>query len=297
MTSPVINTKQLVGILDGLVNLAPTLTHLIIADLGVDDAQANLLFILKLKNLKHLDVSNCREKFPLNTYKNPSLFLAKLVFHLTSLKYLDISGTNLGGSVIFKEAEEIDYIKKRLYEDLIDEENSFKDVKLDQFETIKSGVSGLMFLNNEKKMLDFFGCFSCDNSVSTRLNLPAVNIAGEENERHLYTSLETYMIDRPLFLLDGLNHLFELYRDELVEDKLMGGHLIMNTMEKHLDNSRIQISGSASLFYVLKYWKEEHGQLPHFYLQRMIKTVINGMEEHIEESAVIEKINYCIILI
>ena len=64
MTSPVINTKQLVGILDGLVNLAPTLTHLIIADLGVDDAQANLLFILKLKNLKHLDVSNCREKFP-----------------------------------------------------------------------------------------------------------------------------------------------------------------------------------------------------------------------------------------
>ena len=281
-----INTKQLVGILDGLLNLSSSLTHLIIADLGVDDAQANLSYLLRLRNLKHLDVSNCREKFPLNTYKNPSLFLAKLVYHLTSIKYLDISGTNLGGSIIFKEVEEVDYIKKRLFEDLIDEINDYQRVKLDQIETIKSGVSGLMFLNNQTKMLDFLGCFSCDNSVSSRSNLPAVLIAGEENEQHLYTSLETYMADRPLFLLDGLNHLFELYRDELVEDKLMGGHLIMNTMERHLDNSRIQISGSASLFYVLKYWKEENVHLPHFYLKRLIKTVINGMEEHIEESAV-----------
>jgi len=287
LSGPVASSVQLVGILDGLVNLARSLTHLLIADLGVDDAQANLSFILRLKSLKYLDVSNCREKFPMNSYKNPSLFLAKLVYHLTSLKSLDISGTNLGGSVIFKEAEEIDYIKKRLYEDLIDDPSQFQDVKLDQIETIKSGVSGLMFLNNEKKMLDFFGCFSCDNSVSSRANLPALSIAGEENEQNLYTSLETYMMDKPLFLLDGLNHLFELYRDELVEDKLMGGHLIMNTMEKHLDNSRIQISGSASLFYVLKYWKEEHVQLPHFYLKRLIKTIINGMEEHIEESAVI----------
>jgi Zyg-11 family protein len=111
-------------------------------------------------------------------------------------------------------------------------------------------------------------------------------VAGEDCEKNLYTSLEAYVNERPLFVLDALNHLFEAYRDELVEEKLLGGHLIMNTMEKNLDNSRIQISGSASLFYVLKYWKEENAQLPPFYLKRLIQTVINGMEEHIDEPAV-----------
>jgi hypothetical protein len=138
----------------------------------------------------------------------------------------------LGGSVIFKEADEVEYIKKRLFDDLdrLDASNDENLEKLDKFVPIKSGVSGLMFLNNEKQRLDFLGCFCCDNSVSSRQNLPALKIAGEENEHHLYTSLEVYMTDRPLFLLDALNHLFELYRDELIEDKLLGGHLIMNTM-------------------------------------------------------------------
>lgn len=60
--------NELVGCLDGLTHLAPTLTHLLMADLNVDDIQANLKFILKLKALKHLDISNCREKPPLNRY-------------------------------------------------------------------------------------------------------------------------------------------------------------------------------------------------------------------------------------
>lgn len=58
--------NEKVGCLDGLANLANSLTHLLMADLNVDDVQANLKFILKLKSLKHLDVSNCREKPPLN---------------------------------------------------------------------------------------------------------------------------------------------------------------------------------------------------------------------------------------
>ena len=118
--------------------------------------------------------------------------------------------------------------------------------------------------------------------------MPAVRVASEESERSLYTSLETYS-ERPLFLLDVLNHLFELYRDEAIEDKLLGGFFIMNTMDAHVGHSRIQISGCASLFYVLKYWKEENvnvRHLPYFYLKRLISTVINGMEEHIDDSAV-----------
>jgi hypothetical protein len=296
-------SSDLVGCLDGLLCLAPTLTHLLIADLHVDDIQANLKFILKLKNLRHLDVTNCREKPPLNRYKNPSLLLAKLVYHLTNLTSLDISGTNLTGSTIFKEQDEIDYIKKRLYDDLIDEYHDYQRAKLDQIETVTSGISGLLFLNNKNKMLEFLGCFCCDNSISARANtIPAVKIASESSETYLYNSLDVYLNERPLFLLDALNHLFELYRDEFIDDKLLGGHLIMDTMEKHLDNSRIQISGSASLFYVLKYWKEENFQLPPFYLKRLILTVINGMEEHIDESAVsiyvllINRRSFCIFL-
>lgn len=222
-----------------------------------------------------------------NRYKNPSLLLGKLAHHLTSLTSLDISGTNLTGSTIFKEQDEIDYIKKRLYDDLSDEYNDYARVKLDAIETISSGIAGLMFLNNEHKRLDFLGCFCCDNSIGARAApIPATRIAAESAEAYLYAALECFLHDRPLFLLDALNHLFELYRDESVEDKLWGGHLIMDTMERHLDNSRIQISGSASLFYVLKYCKEENVQLPSFYLKRLILAVINGMEQHIDESAV-----------
>ena len=213
--------------------------------------------------------------------------LAKLVYHLTSLTSLDISGTNLTGPMIFKEQDEIDYIKKRLYDDLTDEYNDYSRVRLDAIETVRSGIAGLMFVNNQHKRLDFLGAFCCDNSISSRSSpIPAARIASESAEAYLYTALECFLHDRPLFLLDALNHLFELYRDEFVEDKLWGGHLIMDTMERHLDNSRIQISGSASLFYVLKYWKEENFHLPPFYLKRLILAVINGMEQHIEESAV-----------
>lgn len=275
-----VTKTESVGSLYGLLHVASTLTHLVMADLSVNDVQLNLPYVLCLSQLKHLDVSHCKEVSSLNRYTNPSLHLAKLAHHLTQLTSLDISATNLSGPSLFNEAEEISYMSEKLYEDFE------AHVEMKPVKTIKSSIPGLMFLNCEK--LSFLGCFCCDHSVtSRRTQLPAVRIASEESEQHLYTALETYS-ERPLFLLDVLNHLFELYRDEAIEDKLLGGFLIMNTMDKYLDHSRIQISGCASLFYVLKYWKEENGnvqQLPYFYLRRLINTVINGMEEHIDDSA------------
>lgn len=278
--------SEFVGCLSSLASLSSTLHTLLMSDLHVEDIQANLKYILRLKNLVKLDVSSCKEK-P-NMFKNPSLLLAKLAFHLRKLNWLDISGTNICGSSLFKEEEEITYMKKKLYEDLVDECNDYERVKLDKIETIKSGIAGLMFLNNEHRMLDFLGCFSADNSIGSRQNIPARRVASESSEKDLFCALEVYAqpADRALFLLDALNHLFELYRDEFVEDRLYGGYLIMNIMEKHLSNARIQISGSASLFYVLKYLKEENVQYPTFYLKRLITTVLNGMEEHIDENAV-----------
>ena len=173
------------------------------ADLSVNDVQANLPYILCLKNLKHLDISHCKEQSSLNRYTNPSLHLAKIAHHLRFLNSLDISATNLSGPSLFNELEEINYMKEKLYED-------FEPyIKTRSVNTIKSSIPGLMFLNCEK--LSFLGCFCCDHSVTTRQILPAIKVASEESEEHLYTSLQTYC-DRPLFLLDVLNHLFELYR-------------------------------------------------------------------------------------
>ena len=275
---------EYVGCLPAIASLSATLHTLLMSDLHVEDLQANLRHMLKLKRLVKLDVSNCKEHKP-NMYRNPNLLLAKLVYHLSQLNWLDISGTNLTGSSLFKEEEEVAYIKKRLFEDLVDECNDYERVKLDRIETVKSGVAGLMFLAG--RQLDFLGCFGGDSSMSARALIPAIQVASEASEKDLFKTLEVYALpsDRALFLLDALNLLFELYRDEFVEDKLLGGYLIMNIMEKHLGNARIQISGSASLFYVLKYWKEENIQFPSFYLRRLIVTVLNGMEEHIDENA------------
>jgi len=275
-----INGAEAVGSLYGLLHLRSSLTSLIMADMSVSDIQDNLPYILCLSGLRHLDISHCKEASSLNRFTNPSLHLAKIAHHLPELASLDISATNLSGPSLFNESEEVAYITDRLYEDF-ELQAPRRPVK-----TRRSSVAGLMFLSCER--LEFLGCFCCDHSVSSRVQeLPAVRVASEENEQSLYTSLEVYS-ERPLFVLDVLNHLFELYRDEAIGDKLLGGFLIMNVMEKHVDHSRIQISGCASLFYVLKYWKEENvnvQQLPYFYLKRLISTVIAGMEVHIDDSA------------
>ncbi len=145
-----------------------------------------------------------------------------------------------------------------------------------------SSVIGLMCLHKE---LDFFGCLKCENMVSSRENIPAKCIAGDCDEDDLFTSLEVYM-DRPLFIVDTLNRLFELCRDNAISNRLYGGMLAMNCMCKYLDNSRIQVSGSASLFFILRQLKDENKSVPHFFLRRLVETVINAMEEHIDESPV-----------
>jgi Zyg-11 family protein len=154
---------------------------------------------------------------------------------------------------------------------------------IDMFDyNVNSSIIGLMCLH---KCLEFFGCLKCENMVASRENIPAKRVAGDDDEDDLLTSLEVYL-DKPLFIIDILNHLFELFRDGEISNWMYGGSLIMNCMRKYLDNSRIQVSGSASLFYVLKQSKEANRSLSYFYLKRLIETVINAMEEHIDESPV-----------
>ena len=127
---------EAVGCLYGLLHVAPTLTHLVMADLSVSDVTLNLPYILCLSSLRHLDVSHCKEVSSLNRYANPSLLLAKLAHHLTSLRSLDISATNLSGPSLFNEAEEIAYMSEKLYEDFE------PHVATRPVRTIKSSIPG-----------------------------------------------------------------------------------------------------------------------------------------------------------
>ena len=270
-------------------NLENSLKHLIFSNFNPDELVLNSKFILSLRKLNYLDISNYREKPLLNVYKNPSCLLAKLVLYLKNLHSLDISGTNLGGADLFKIEDEIEYIKGKLLAELQNEINDeFKTERIQFLNSLtpsncnQSKISGLLFLNSK---LNFLGCLNCDQNVSAREQIPAIHIAGEAKEQYLFTCLEVYL-DKPLFILDSLNHLFELYRDDMITDKSQGGYLIMNCMQKYLNNSRIQISGSASLFYVLKYSKDENKQLPQLYIKQLVETIMNGMEEHMDANAV-----------
>jgi hypothetical protein len=100
---------------------------------------SNIKFILSLKNINYLDVSNYRENNQLNIYRNPSCLLAKIVFYLKNLQSLDVSGTNLGGADMFNLKEEIEYIKRKLEEEIID----FDDFSEEEFKRER-----LQFLNN-----------------------------------------------------------------------------------------------------------------------------------------------------
>lgn len=81
------------GNLSYLTNL-PHLTSLIL--FNVQGLQNSLGSIMKLKNLKHLDISQLHEMY--GVFKNPNHTLASIVESLPNLISLDISGTNLAGT-------------------------------------------------------------------------------------------------------------------------------------------------------------------------------------------------------
>ena len=63
---------------------------------NVQEVETSLPALCQLQQLRHLDISQCKES--LATFQQPTSFLQTLVTRLTELESLDISGTNLGGS-------------------------------------------------------------------------------------------------------------------------------------------------------------------------------------------------------
>ena len=116
--------------------------------------------------------------------------------------------------------------------------------------------------------LQFLGLYKTHNDASGRQLIPARVISGDTDESQILVAGQRYL-DRPTVLESILNDLFHvlryLVRTELCElselpttryenckNLRQALDILLLAMESHLHEKHIQISGSASLYYIVK---------------------------------------------
>lgn len=216
--------------------------------------------ICQFKMLRHLDVSQHNEKHGL--YRNPNQVLGQIVDSLPHLASLDISGTNLAGTGVAEH-------------DQMDECQNKKDRDLSPQSAPMTDIPGLR--NRVQNPLDFLGLFNTSHDACHRHHIPAKRITGDASERQILTAAQAYT-DRPEILQKVLNDLFHIVRYETCHNPRVALDVILMGMRKHTSDKHIQISGSASLFYIVK--GEEKKNFNIKIKRKLIKAVLNGMWEH-----------------
>ena len=101
------------------------------------------------------------------------------------------------------------------------------------------------------KPLDFLGLYKTHNDASSRQQIPARVISGDTSETQILVAGQRYL-DRPTVLESILNDLFHVLRYENCKDLRRALDILLLAMESHLHEKHIQISGSASLYYIVK---------------------------------------------
>lgn len=212
---------------------------------NVDNIDLMVPAICKLKNLTHLDVSQSRDdhrKFP-----KPTAMLTTLVENLSHLTSLDISGTNLAGTGV----AETDKARG-------------------------SDIPGLV--SRVHNPFHFLGLYDTLHDACLRHDIPAKLIAGNANEEQILISALAY-IDRTEMLQKVLNELFHLFRFETCQYVGQALNVVLESMNRHLDERHVQISGSATLFYIVKGTDRELHEAVHV-KRKIISTLLNGMSVH-----------------
>jgi len=191
----------------------PELVSLILHN--VQEVEFSLKALCKLSKLQHLDISQCNESR--GQFLHPGAFMETLVTGLPRLRSLDISGTNLAGTG--------------------PDDRALCDI---------TGLSSRV-----EKPLDFLGLYKTHNDASSRRHIPAVCVSGDTNEAQILEAGRRYL-DRPAVLESILNDLFHVFRYETCQNTEIALDILLLAMEGHLHEKHIQISGSASLYYVVK---------------------------------------------
>ncbi|MPC27462.1 protein zer-1 homolog [Portunus trituberculatus] len=232
--------------------------------------QDTIPVLSEIKTLKFLDVSQANQTYGM--FECPDTTLANLVSSLPNLTSLDISGTNLSGDGTFDE-----------YRDSDDKEHQ-RDVEADLCD-----IPGLRCRINNP--LEFLGLYNTLHDACHRNHIPARVITGDANEEQILAAMEAYL-DRPDVLVKALNELFHIFRFETCHDQKRALNLILLAMLRHRREKHIQISGSASLFYIAK--TEDKNSLSVRTRQKIIGVLLDAMETHLDDSTMMR--NGCLTL-
>ncbi|KAK6629017.1 hypothetical protein RUM43_002834 [Polyplax serrata] len=241
----------------------PNLTSLVL--FNVQRLQSAVPSIMKLTNLKHLDISQLNEIY--GTFRIPNQTLASLVESLPNLVSLDISGTNLAGTGVA--------------------DQSLKQGK----QYVLTDIPGLR--SRVDRPFEFLGLYRTHREACNRHNIPAKRISGDANEEQTLTAVQAYL-DRTDVLTNVLSDLYQLFRYEKCDNVDTALRLLLEAMDRHLYEKHIQISGSAILFYIAKLIAKK----PFFKVKvkrHFINTLINAMGAFQDDETVIR--NACLTLI
>ncbi|XP_075991413.1 protein zer-1 homolog isoform X2 [Anticarsia gemmatalis] len=226
-------------------------------------------WIASLHTLRHLDISQSNERQ--GKYFNPNEVLSKLVLSLPVLESLDISGTNLAGTG----AAPVSIVSKGASGR--PETQALCD------------IPGLVSRVN--RPLEFLGLYGTHHGACKRHDIPAKIISGDANEEQILTAAAAYM-ERPAMLTRVLNDLYYLFRYE--NNAYVGRALcvVLDAMDQHVSEKHIQISGSATLFYIVK--GKEKDRIGIKLKRRIITALLDGMEAHLGDDTMMR--NGCLTL-
>lgn len=253
-------------------HLVPNLVSLVLYNVYI--TPKGLANICNLKNLRHLDISKYNPDG--EKYENPNTVLADLVNGLPQLTSLDISGTNLAGVQITNRG--IQAVKHSYYSGFDIAANDLCD------------IPGLASRIN--RPLQFLGLYETTDEACRRRNIPAKLIAGDANEDQLLLAAHVCMNNKQDMLEHVLNDFYYVHRYENCHRMDQALCAILEAMEKHPLQHRIQISGSANLFYIVKL--KEKGELEQRLKERIVRTLLVGMSNHRNEESMMR--NGCLTL-
>lgn len=233
---------------------------------NVHRMQDTIHYICQMTSLRHLDISQHGEK--IGIFCHPNQVLSQIVKSLPNLSSLDISGTNLGGDCDSSDSKD-------------DADAASDNGKSSETSASRSNSTSLVDIpglrSRASRPLEFLGLLNTSSDACHRPKIPARKVTGDANERQILMAARAY-IDRPEVLQKVLNDLFHIFRYETCHNLKLALTLILQAMQQHLSEKHLQISGSASLFYIVK--GDEPTYLNIKIKRLIVKVLLDAMWEH-----------------
>ncbi|XP_033331051.1 protein zer-1 homolog isoform X2 [Megalopta genalis] len=256
-------------------SLFPNLISLVLYNVSINKWEQDFIGNLGyLKKLRHLDISQSNAGHKVFTIPN---ILQHIINSLPQLTSLDISGTNLAAG--HKEDYAVQTVKQTSFCDSDDMSNN----KLCDIPGLASRVN---------RPLQFLGLYGTGDGACRLRNIPAKLISGNANEDQILVAANVCMNNKVDLLLKALNDLYLVYRYENFHRLDQGLCVILDAMEKHPQVKSIQISGSATLFYVVK--MKEKDEIEPRVKERIVRILLAGMSSHENEETMMR--NGCLTL-